>query len=151
MREDLRVQRGEQVDIGHGEIGAGDFLADDARRQAAHAEPAEFSGSSGAMKPIAPIFHQPTIEHARAVALLKSRRDAFGRKAADLDRRARDPGRHTDSFSASRDADHARSSSSWPGFALPSTSMFPAHAAGFRQLSVLLSALRWDARDKPWA
>ncbi len=41
LRQDLAVQRGQQVDVGDAQVGAGDLLVDHAGRQAAQALAAE--------------------------------------------------------------------------------------------------------------
>ena len=84
-RKNLAVQRREEIDVGHAEVGARDLLMDDAGGEAAHAEAAErlrqFGGDESHR---AHLRHQRPVENARPIPLLKSGGDASDREAAGL-------------------------------------------------------------------
>ena len=83
--EDLAVQRGEQVDIGDAEVGAGDFLVDHSGGEAAEAQAAKLLGQFGRDEAhLAHLPHQFTIENAGLVALLKAGGDTVRGKSARL-------------------------------------------------------------------
>ena len=85
MGQDLAVQRGQQVDVGNTEVGAGDLFMDDAGREAAQSQTAEFLGQLGRDEAhLAHRFHQRAIEHARPVALLEAGSDAIGGETPNL-------------------------------------------------------------------
>ena len=83
LRQDLAVQRGQQVDVGDAQVGAGDLLVDHAGGQAAQALAAELLGQLGRDEPhLAHLAHQAAVEHAGLVALQEAGRDALGGEAA---------------------------------------------------------------------
>ncbi len=83
VRQDLAVERREQVDVADAQVGARDLLVDHARGHAAQALAAVGLGQLGRDEPhLAHRLHQAAIEHARLVALLEAGGDAIGREAA---------------------------------------------------------------------
>lgn len=83
LREDLAVERGQQVDVRNAQVGACDFLANHARRQATQALSAQRLEQFGRDEAqLAHGAHQVAVEHACAVALQKARRHARLGKAA---------------------------------------------------------------------
>jgi hypothetical protein len=85
VREDLRIERGQQVDVGQAQVGARHLFVDHAGREAAEPLAAEFLGqlrSDEAHR--AHLAHQFAVEHAGLVALQEARGDAIGGKAARM-------------------------------------------------------------------
>ncbi len=82
LRQDLAVQRRQQVDVGDAQIGASDLLVDDARRQAAGALAAELLRQLGRDEAhLAHLAHQAALQHAGLVAFEKAGGDAVGGEA----------------------------------------------------------------------
>lgn len=83
LGQDLAVQRGQQVDVGQAQIGAGDLFVDHAGGQAAQALTAKALGQFGRDEAhLAHLAHQAAVEHAGLVARQKAGRHAPVGKAA---------------------------------------------------------------------
>jgi hypothetical protein len=83
LRQDLAVQRREQVDVADAEVGTRDLLVDHARGQTTESLAPEIRRQFGRDEAErAHRLHERAIEHARAVPLLISGRDAPGGETA---------------------------------------------------------------------
>ena len=85
LRQNLAVQRGQEIDIGDAQVGPGDLFVDHAGGEAAEAKAAEFLRQFRRDEPHrAHFLHDRAIENARPVAFLEAWRDAIARKPSGL-------------------------------------------------------------------
>jgi hypothetical protein len=85
LRQDLAVQRRQQIDVRQAEIGARDLFVDHARGQAAQPLPAAFLRQLGRDEAQTPhLAHDSAVQRPCRVALQKARRHAPGRKTPGM-------------------------------------------------------------------
>jgi hypothetical protein len=85
VRKNLTIQRSEQVDVGHAEVGARDLFVDHSGREATQSQAAEMLRQFGRDETHrAHRLHQSAIENACLVAFLETRRDPIGSETPDL-------------------------------------------------------------------